>query len=582
MALEQPKTLTACRRFFLEPEQTKQRHYEALRAFFVEQRSSSEVADRFGYTPGSFRQLCHHFRREPEPRFFVSVKRGPRSQPKKSAARDHVIALRKQNYSVYDISHALAERSIALSPTAVGELLKQEGFAPLPRRRDDERPARPRPDQAQVADARQLDLSPRHFHTRFGGLFLFLPALVEAGFDRIVSRAALPGSMKIPAAHALRSLLALKLFDGKRHGHVMSDVFDEGLALFAGLNAPPKRSFLTEYSCRINPASYPKLMRLWFDAAGQLGLERGSSFDLDFHTIPFHGEDALVQKHYVSRRSRRQKGILAFLAQDEGQRVFCYANAEIRKEDQSDEILCFVQFWKKRTGRLPEELVFDSQLTTYANLNRLNQMGVKFMTLRRRTRQMLEHIAALPRSAWRRVELERVTQAYRTPRVLDRKVTLNDYKGQIRQLTITELGHEEPTILLTNQLRRSAAKLIERYAHRMLIENAIADGIEFFHMDALSSAVAMKVNCDLQLTLIASSLYRLLGARIGEGYQTAKCAHIFRDFVKATATVIVGDRDIVVRFQKRAHNPLLLAAGFGNTDVVVPWLGRKRLSLVFG
>lgn len=580
--MKKPKTLTECRKFFLEPEHTKHRRYEALRAFFVEQRPSTEVARSFGFTPGSFRQLCHQFRREYEPSFFVSVKRGPRTQPKKSAARDHIIALRKQNYSVYDISNALAERGTALSPTAVREVLKEEGFAPLPRRRDDERPLRPRPEKAQVADARQLDLSPRHFHTRFGGLFLFLPALVAADFNRIVDRAGLPGTQQIPAAHAMRSLLALKLFDGKRHGHVMSDVFDEGLALFAGLNAPPKRSFLTEYSCRIEPASYPKLMRLWFDAVNHLGLERGTSFDLDFHTIPFHGEDALVQKHYVSRRSRRQKGILAFLAQDEGQRVFCYANAEVRKEDQKDEILRFVEFWKDRTGQLPEEVVFDSQLTTYANLNRLNEMGVKFMTLRRRSRKMLERIAAEPGSAWRRVKLERVTRAYRTPRVLDRKVALNDYQGQIRQLAITELGHEEPTILLTNQMRRSAAKLLERYAHRMLIENGIADGIEFFHMDALSSAVAMKVSCDLQLTLIASSLYRLLGNRIGEGYQTAKCAHIFRDFVKATATVIIGDRDIAVRFQKRAHNPLLLAAGFGSTDVVVPWLGRKRIALVFG
>ena len=55
----------------------------------------------------------------------------------------------------------------------------------------------------------------------------------------------------------------------------------------------------------------------------------------------------------------------------------------------------------------------------------------------------------------------------------------------------------------------------------MLIENGIADGIDFFHMDALSSAVALKVNCDLQLTLMASSLYRLLGTRIGHGYETA-------------------------------------------------------------
>ena len=83
----------------------------------------------------------------------------------------------------------------------------------------------------------------------------------------------------------------------------------------------------------------------------------------------------------------------------------------------------------------------------------------------------------------------------------------------IRQLTVTDLGHEEPTLLLTNQLTRSPAKLIGRYAQRMLIENNIADGIDFFHMDALSSAVAMKVDCDLQLTLMASSLYRLLGAR---------------------------------------------------------------------
>jgi hypothetical protein len=132
----------------------------------------------------------------------------------------------------------------------------------------------------------------------------------------------------------------------------MSEVLDEGLALFAGLNAIPKRSFLTEYSCRIGPAAYPELLRGWFDAVSAAGLERGHSFDLDFHTIPFHGEDALVQKHYVSKRSRRQKGILAFLAQDAATRVFCYANADLRADEDDDEILRFVEFWRKRTGRI--------------------------------------------------------------------------------------------------------------------------------------------------------------------------------------------------------------------------------------
>ena len=124
-------------------------------------------------------------------------------------------------------------------------------------------------------------------------------------------------------------------------------MLDEGLALFAGLNVIPKRSFLTEYSCRIAPAAIPRLMRHWFDAMSRLGLRWGSSFDLDFHTIPFHGEDALVEKHYVSKRSRRQKGILAFLAQDGEKRFFCYANAELRKDQQDDEILRFVEFWKR-------------------------------------------------------------------------------------------------------------------------------------------------------------------------------------------------------------------------------------------
>ena len=192
----------------------------------------------------------------------------------------------------------------------------------------------------------------------------------------------------IPPAAPCAPCLALKLFGSARHSHVMSSVLDEGLALFAGLNVIPKRSFLTEYSCRIDPACYPKLMRHWFDAIDRLGLQRGSSFDLDFHTIPFHGDDALVEKHYVSKRSRRQKGILAFLAQDADTRVFCYANSDLRKDQQNDEILDFVRFWKQRTGRYPEEVIFDSKLTTYANLNELNRQGIHFITLRRRVRKL--------------------------------------------------------------------------------------------------------------------------------------------------------------------------------------------------
>ena len=124
--------------------------------------------------------------------------------------------------------------------------------------------------------------------------------------------------------------------------------------------------------------------------------------------------------------------------------------------------------------------------------------------------------------------------------------------------------------------------MVDRYARRMVIENDIADGVDFFHMDALSSAVALKVDVDLQLTLMASSLYRLLGAEIGRGYEAAKSRHIFRDFIEASATVTIEPRAVYVHFAKRAHNPLLLAAGFDKVDVPVKWWGGRRLHLVFG
>ena len=576
------KALTELERVFLEPTDPTHRQYEALRAYFVEGLPSQEAAKRFGYTPGSFRVLCHQFRQRPHRSFFIQPRKGPHHAPKRDPVRDHVVTLRKQNFSIYDISEALKAAGHHLSPVTISLLLKEEGFARLPRRADDERPDTPRPTAAAVTDVRRLDLRPRQLRTKFGGLFLFLPYLAAIPFDQLLDEAGLPGSKKIPAAHAMRALLALKLCGNARHSHVMSAVFDEGLALFAGLNVIPKRAFLTEYSCRIDPACYPVLMRRWHEAASTLGLSHGLSFDLDFHTIPFHGEDALVQKHYVSKRSRRQKGMLAFLAHDADTRVFCYANGQVQKAEQNDEILQFVAYWEQRTGQVPHELIFDSKLTTYANLNRLNQRGIDFITLRRRSPKMLTALTRLPASAWRRVALQNVARAYRRPRILDDTIQLTGYEGPLRQLTVTDLGHEEPTFLVTNQLRRAASTLIERYAQRMVIENSIADGIDFFHMDALSSAVAMKITCDLQLTLMASSLYRLLGAQVGRGYEVAKGRHIFRDFIDAVGLITLSDDVIQVQYQKRAHNPLLIAAGFGTTDVPVPWLGNKRLRFVFG
>ena len=551
--------------------------YEALRAYFLEGHPSQEVARAFGYSPGSFRVLCHQFRREPKPQFFVSPAPGPREQPQKSKARDMVVALRKQNHSVYEIAEALKASKMALSPTAVREVLRAEGFAALPRRLDEERPGGPAPTPEPVADVRGFGLvAETGFTTRCGGLFLFLPDLVRLQAQALASAAKLPGSVMIPAEHALRAALALKLWSIERKSHVMALVADPGLALFCGLNAIPKKSYLSEYSSRLGHAHTTRLLGAWHRTVAQDGLFGANSFNLDFHSVPYYGEDPQLQRHYVSARSRAQPSVLAFLAQDAEGRAFCYSNADLRKGEEAEEIFRFIAFWKKHHGHNPRHLVFDSRLTTYPQLARLDRLGITFMTLRRRSPALLSAIEELPASAWRRVQLEVPARKYKTPRVFEQPVTVAG--ASLRQLFVLDLGHEEPTILLTNDRHTTPAKLLTRYAQRMLIENALSDAVRFFHMDALSSAVGLKVDFDMALLVIASGLYRLLARRM-RGYAEAQARHIFRDLIDSPADVSVTHAEVRVRFHRRAHLPIIIASGMLDSPLKVPWWHNHMLRL---
>ena len=569
--------------FFLAPQEPLHRQYEALRAFFLEHLPSAEAARHFGYSPGSFRVLCHQFRHDREKRsaFFRQLPRGTRPAPARDPVRELVVAMRKRNLSVYDIQHDLAEAGHRISITALTVLLREEGFARLPRRRDEERPVSLKAESAEIADVRRLDLSPRSFRTTVAGLFLFVPLLKGIDFGRVVEAGRLPGSRMIPAELAVRSLLALKLLGVERKSHVMDLVFDPAIALFAGLNAVPKRSYLAAYSSRVDHRANLRLMDAWFGQIEGVGLPHGTSLDLDFHTVPANTAAEPLEKHYVSSRSRSQQGILVFLARDAEQRVFRYANAGIPKAEQTNEILRFLEFWKRHTGELPTELIFDSQLTTHENLSKLNQQGVFFITLRRRSRKMLGEIYSRPASAWQRITVDSLTRTFRTPRVLDEYITLPGYDGLLRQLTVIDLGHEEPTVIVTNNLKIGPAALITRYAQRMLIENNISEAIQFFHLDALSSMVGLKVDFDLQLTLMASSLYRLMARRIGREYERAQPKTIFRNLLDLSAKVEIETARVIVTIDKRAHNPYLVASGLADQPAKMPWFGNKQLLIRF-
>jgi Transposase DDE domain len=577
VSISAPYGLTQCQRFFEEPATARQRQYEALRAYFLEEVPSVEAARSFGYSPGAFRVLCHAFRHGQLPDFFATGHAGRREQPRKSRAHEQIVALRKRNYSVYEISQALQEQGTPLSATAVREVLSQEGFAPLPRRLDEERPERIGPSAEAVANVRDFVLSPCEFTTRVGGLFLFVHDLVRLDGDALALGAKLPGSAMIPAGHALRASLALKLWSIERKSHVMALVADEGLALFCGLNAMPKKSFLSEYSSRITPQKVSRLLGLWHDQVTGEALVTGESLNLDFHSVPYFGEHPLVEPHYLSMRSRRQPSILTFLAQDADSQVFCYSNADIRKGEEAEEVFRFIAFWKRQHGRVPQHLVFDSKLTTYDGLDRLDAAGITFITLRRRSPSLLAEIDHLPPSAWRTVTLDISSRKHRTPRVYEQKA--RPHKRAFRQFFITDLGHDEPTILLTNDARSTPKTIITRYAKRMLIENALSDAVRFFHINALSSSVGFKVDFDMALLIVASGLYRLMARRM-RGYDDAQARQIFRDLIDMPADVVVTQSEITVRFHRRAHLPIVLASGLIDKPVAVPWWNGRALRLV--
>lgn len=565
-------------KFFVEPKNSKHRQYEALRAYFVDGVPSSEAAIAFGYTPGAFHVLCHNFRKKSNHDFFIETKPGPKFATKKDTARFKVLELRKQNYSVPDIHMFLKNENINLGKSSIWNILDDEGFSRLPRRKDDEKPDLPRHTKMLYADVRRLSFEPRVIETKFGGLFLLLKILSELNTYKIPRELKWYGSKMIPTSNAFLSSLILKLIGKSRKSHIMDLLDDEGLALAGGFCVFPKTAYLAEYSNRITHEENLAFLRKWLKNLSAIDAIKGESINLDFQSLPYFGEDDVVEKHYVSMRSRSQNAILVFFAQDAESKIFCYSNADLRKGEENDEILKFVKFWKKQTGKNPPHLVFDSKLTTYENLRKLDDKNITFITIRRRSPSILKDVMNASPSAWRKITLNNVARKYRFPKVIDHKVGIKDY-GTIRQIFIKDLGHDLPTILITNDEKTKVSELISRYALRMLIENSIAHCVKFFHTTALSSSVAMKIDFDVLLTIIGQASYHIFGKKL-RGYEQSGGDVLFRKFIDTPAKIIIGQKEIEIRLNKRTSNPILLQSEMLNSTFELPWINTKKKFII--
>lgn len=410
------------------------------------------------------------------------------------------------------------------------------------------------------------------------GLFLFLPLLARVQFDKIVNRAGYPGSEMVPSESALLSLLALKLLDKERRSHINDFNFDEAVGLFAGLNIPPKKTYATDYSYRTVREHQQGLLAGWVGAIAPLLFPQAKSFALDFHPIPFRGDPTGLEQHYLPKRGKADTSVLSFFVREQESRVLCYANANLTRRDQAGEAMCFVDFWHGITGADPEWLYFDSKVAPYPELSKLNQRGIWFITIRRRGAAILRRLQELPANNWQPAVLDTAHRRHQHIRYLDETVRLPGYDGTLRQVAVTGLGREQPTLFLTNNVQESARSVIIRYAGRNGVEDALGISINFFHLDCLASEVRLNVDLDTTLTVLANGCYRWLAKQL-RGFETAAPKQLFRKFVETGGLVEIEPERIVVHFDKRCHNPILREAALDRPSQTIPWL--ENLPVVF-
>jgi hypothetical protein len=384
----------------------------------------------------------------------------------------------------------------------------------------------------------------------------------------------------IPTTGWLLSLLALKLTGTRRVSHVDDLLDDPGAALFAGLATLPKKTALTDYSYRLTHDHQRRFLAALDTTMVDKGLATGEDaiFDLDFHAVMHWGSDPVLEKHYVPTRSQRARSVLTFFAQDSGTHNLVYANADISKATQNREAVAFCDHWKEATGHDPAVLVMDQKVTTHQVLGELDGRGVKFLTLRMRSPSLTKQINSLPPSAYRTVTLDR-PGPHNRPKVHESAdVKITNYPGTVRQLIVTGLGRDAPTVIITNDRDSTTKAIVERYARRMTIEQRLAEIIRAFCLDALSSTVNINVDLDVMLCVLAQALLAAFRARLGGSYHSATPNVLQRRFLDTSGTISVDSDKVTVRLDRRAYSPVLRQADLP-AETAVPWWGDRLLRI---
>lgn len=566
--------------FFTHPIPDWQRRYEALRASFVDRLPARIVAQRFRYSPQYVRLLRHLFTSgkldfsEPVPEGLTARRRID------AATRQKIKTYRTHQLSSGDIVECLSDEGAEISVRTVERVLREEGFPKLPRR------ARLRmkmtvkgahiPEKSKTITTQ--DLEGQQLISSSAGLFLFAPFLAQFDLDPIIQSAGLPGSQIIPAKSYLLSFLALKLLGTERYAHVGDHAFDPGLGAFAGLNVIPKCTDLSTYSYSLDEVHLLRLQEAFVKQGHRLRLYDGKIINLDFHTVPHYGEESILEEHWAGARGKTMKGALTLFAQDADTKLMLYTTADIRRSEANDQVFAFLSFWKNVHRGLKPTLVFDSKFTGYAQLSKLNQQNIKFLTLRRRGENLIHLVDQM--TPWKRIHIPHPKRKFPNPLVHESWVSLRHYEGRVRQIVVRENGHDKPAFLITNDSDSPLELLVANYARRWRVENGIAEAVKFFHLNALSSPILIKIHFDVLMTMMADTLYTML-ARHLRGFEECDGPTLYRHFIQGKGTIEVSQGKVNLFYPRRAHNPILRAVPWHLFPRSLPGLNHSELTLHF-
>lgn len=568
--------------FFQEPKTVAQKQYEALRMYFLEGAPAQEVADRFGYTYRAATSLVSAFRARlnADPSgsfFFVESTPGRKISPETTGAKAVIIEMRKKYYSVPDIKVALDGLGHNLSEKNIFNIIHAEGFSRLPRRT---KLVKQQLDNVQIVAEKSIPLKfePESFKSSNAGILMFTPILKRYGIDQVIKQSGYPGTSVISKASSILCFLALKLANRRRYSSDDTWCMDRGMGLFAGLNVLPKTAWYTSYSDRVtsgmNLAFLKQLHQVWL----KFGLLEDTA-NLDFTTIPYWGDADHLENNWSGKRGKALGSMLAVLAHDPDSGLIEYGSADVLQQTESDTVMEFLDFYRDGTRKKDDTLryiVFDSKFTNYENLRKLDENTVKFITIRRRGKLILERIAKLPEKGWANIKVECAGNKHRTLRVYDEMVFLTGYDQDIRQITITGNGKIKPAVIITNDTDLPVEQIVRKYARRWLVEKTISEQIDFFHLNLVSSSMVIKVDFDLTMSILAYNLYRLFALELGR-YEHLTAQTLYDKFVLNGADMEVGAKTITIKLKKKRELPLILEVMQKFSRQNYPWLGNKNI-----